>query len=321
MKINNEESFLEIDFARDVKQGLSKNLKEIPCKYFYDQKGSNLFDLITEQEEYYLTRTEKQILEFQFSELEQLFSQIDEIVEFGPGDGSKAEIILRQFLRWRQLGFNYKAVDISFSAIKTSLSRLSKFQNLKLSYHIGDFSSFKFSTNHTGRLFLFLGSSIGNYEPNQAVNFLKEISLLMTSKDLLIIGFDKKKEISKLIAAYNDLAGIAREFNFNLIDRMNTELGANFVKSDFSHFGTYNPMIGAMQSFLVSEKVQKIYFKVLNESFHFDLGEAIHVENSFKYSDKDILDMAVSAGFSIVHNLEDEKKMFTDSVWKVKKFD
>jgi L-histidine N-alpha-methyltransferase len=142
----------------------------------------------------------------------------------------------------------------------------------------------------------------------------------MTSKDLLIIGFDKKKEISKLIAAYNDLAGLAREFNLNLMDRMNTELGANFVRNNFSHFGTYNPMIGAMQSFLISEKVQKIYFKVLNESFQFDMGEAIHVENSFKYSDKDILDIAESAGFTIVRNFEDEKKMFTDSIWKVKKF-
>jgi L-histidine N-alpha-methyltransferase len=156
MKINNAENFLECDFARDVKEGLSKNLKEIPSKYFYDQKGSLLFDLITEQEEYYLTRMEKHILEFQFCELEQLVSQIDEIVEFGPGDGSKAEIILKQFLRWRPLGLNYKAVDISLSAIKHSLNRLSKFRNLKLSSHIGDFSSFKFSTNNSGRLFLFL---------------------------------------------------------------------------------------------------------------------------------------------------------------------
>jgi L-histidine Nalpha-methyltransferase len=316
---NQEKSFQRSDFASDVELGLSSVPKRISSKYFYDEQGSRLFELITQQEEYYLTRTEKKILESCSNEIYPFISHIKEVVEFGPGDGSKAEIILSHFMTWKSNDLSYNAVDISPSAIEQSLSRLSKFQFVRFNSTIGDYGSFESSTiNNQGRLFLFLGSNIGNYEPKQATDLLRRISLFMAKKDLLLIGFDKKKDIPTLTAAYNDKAKITRDFNLNLLSRMNSELGSNFIQSNFSHHGIYNPLLGAMQSFLISEKPQTIYFETLKNSFDFDFGEAIHVESSFKYSDKDIFNLAQNTGFSVTHNFEDEKKMFTDSLWKRK---
>ncbi|APJ03661.1 L-histidine N(alpha)-methyltransferase [Silvanigrella aquatica] len=318
MKKPNSNLSHDFDFSFEVKFGLNQSQKRIPSKYFYDQKGSHLFNLITEQEEYYLTRIEKFILESRLSELKSLFSHVDEIVEFGPGDGSKAEIILKQFMSWKSLGLNYNAVDISASAVQQCLNRLRKFKNLSLNSIIGDYRTFQSPTNNKGRLFLFLGSNIGNYEPHEATQLLQEIRHCMKKNDFLLIGFDKKKDIAVLTAAYNDRSGITRAFNLNLLERMNTDLGAHFIKDHFSHYGVYNPLVGAMQSFLISKKNQNIYFETLQQSFEFDLGEAIHVENSYKYSDKEISKLAHYAGFCVVENLNDERNMFTNSLWKVK---
>lgn len=308
----------ESDFAIDVIAGLTKNPKRISSKYFYDERGSQLFDQITEQEEYYLTRTEKLILEAHLKKLEPFTTNVKEIVEFGPGDGSKAQIVAEQFIRWRTGGIKYAAVDISPASIQQSLNRLSHIDGLELNSFVGDYNHFKATASKSGRLYLFLGSNIGNYEPLQASSLLQHFRSFMTVQDLLLIGFDKKKDISTLTAAYNDRAGITKEFNFNLLDRMNRELGSDFQKQSFSHHGIYNPLIGAMQSFLVSRKNQKVHFATLSKTFDFDLGEAIHVENSYKYSDNDIATLAKGAKFEVALNLEDERHLFTDSVWRIK---
>lgn len=318
MKMVAEMRSNESEFARDVQIGLSKIPKRISSKYFYDKRGSQLFDLITEQEEYYLTRTEKLILETRLGLLEPLTQGITEVVEFGPGDGSKAKIIVDQMLSWNADGLKYTAVDISPASIQQSLKRMSNTRNLNLDSVIGDYHQFSSPSMNHGRLFLFLGSNIGNYEPDQAVSLLRHFGSLMTSKDVLLIGFDKKNDISTMTAAYNDRAGITRDFNFNLLARMNRELGSDFTIDSFSHHGIYNPLIGAMQSFLISRKNQEIHFESFKRSFSFDLGEAIHVENSYKYSDRDIASLAKSCGFGVAMNLEDNKQLFTDSVWRVK---
>ena len=308
----------ESEFARDVRAGLSNIPRRISSKYFYDERGSQLFDLITEQEEYYLTRTEREILETKLGLLRPLTSEFSEIVEFGPGDGSKGKIVVDQFLKWNENGIKYIGVDISPASIQHCLNLLAGTRNLKVDSFIGDYSHYQPRGKGHHRLFLFLGSNIGNYEPDKALNLLSHFRSLMTHKDLLLIGFDKKKDISTLTAAYNDRAGVTRDFNFNLLDRMNRELGANFQKDLFSHHGIYNPVVGAMQSFLVSRKNQTIYFGSFKRSFDLDLGEAIHVENSYKYSDHDIASLAAKSGFELAMNLEDDKRLFTDSVWKVK---
>ncbi|WP_186644967.1 L-histidine N(alpha)-methyltransferase [Fluviispira vulneris] len=247
---NNKNSLQESEFALDVKQGLESFPKRIPSKYFYDKEGSRLFDLITEQEEYYLTRTEKQILASCASELKPYVGKIKEILEFGPGDGSKAEIILKHFMTWNPKEISYKAIDISISAIEQSLARFRKYPNIQTSSIIGDYNSFSSpAIDNNGRFFLFLGSTIGNYDPAQVKDLLSGISQHMTKNDFLLIGFDKKKDISLLTEAYNDKANITHDFNLNLLVRMNAEIGSNFIKSNFSHHGFYNPLIGAMQSF------------------------------------------------------------------------
>lgn len=308
----------ESEFAVDVMTGLSKSPKRISSKYFYDQRGSQLFDQITEQEEYYLTRTEKLILETQLKKLEPITPNIREIVEFGPGDGSKAKIIVEQFIRWKPHGLRYTAVDISPSSIQQSLNRLSHIDGLELTSFVGDYSHFKSTHSNSGRLYLFLGSNIGNYEPPQARSLLLHFHSFMSPQDLLLIGFDRKKDISTLTAAYNDRAGVTKEFNFNLLDRLNRELGSDFQKQSFSHHGIYNPLIGAMQSFLVSSKNQKVRFEPFKKTYEFDLGEAIHVENSYKYSDNDIAALAKNAKFEVALSIEDERKLFTDSIWRIK---
>jgi dimethylhistidine N-methyltransferase len=314
-----------VDFANEVWRGLRSTPKRIPSKYLYDERGSQLFNEITQLDEYYLTRTERKIIEDNAGVIFELAPTINEIVEFGCGDGIKTEVILRRLLENRS-EIKYSPIDISPSAITEAKGRIeTDLPDVHVEGYVGDYFSFlkekSFSPNHASRLFLFLGSNIGNYESSDAIRFLRSIRENMSDRDFLLIGFDMKKDISVLNAAYNDKKGVTAEFNFNLFDRMNRELGANFNRNGFSHYGCYNPVIGAMQSFLISTRTQQVVFDRIGakiEKIEIAFGEAIHLENSFKYSFADISKLAEDSGLSISGNLTDELMYFTDSVWKKK---
>ncbi|NTV47368.1 MAG: L-histidine N(alpha)-methyltransferase, partial [Chlorobiales bacterium] len=176
-------------------------------------------------------------------------------------------------------------------------------------------------TTHRKNLILFIGSNIGNFSWQQSKHFLQSLWNWLNPDDYVMIGFDLKKDIDLLVSAYNDSAGITRDFNLNLLDRINKELGGNFNLRQFRHYEPYNVWTGAMESYLVSEKRQTVFIKELSMYFNFETLEPIHVESSHKYSESDIRHLAGQTGFMIEHMLYDSKKYFVDSVWRVQKAD
>ena len=164
---------------------------------------------------------------------------------------------------------------------------------------------------------LFLGSSIGNFNLAEMKEFLDMLRSFLHPGDYLLIGFDLLKDIEVLLQAYNDRDGITREFNLNILTRMNRELGANFIINSFYHYGTYNVYTKAMESYLVSNKAQIVYIKAMKKSFNFKEFEAIHVESSQKYSLSDINNLARKQGAKVINNFMDKKRYFVDSLWQV----
>ena len=166
------------------------------------------------------------------------------------------------------------------------------------------------------KVLLFLGSTIGNFIYKDALRFLKELNQQMNQEDLLLIGFDLKKDPTIILNAYNDQKGITEAFNLNLLERINNELDGNFNLGDFYHYPTYNPNNGEAQSYLISKKEQKIAIKALDQTFHFEEGESIFMEISKKYDTETINKLAEEAGFEVKENFFDQKRYFTNSLWK-----
>jgi dimethylhistidine N-methyltransferase len=308
------------DFASDVNEGLSCIRKNIKPKYFYDEIGSNLFEQICVQPEYYLTRTEADILRKKSAEIALLCPRDISIVELGSGSSCKTRILFRHLLR-KQNFLYYFPIDVSRSILRQSVQKLSSdFSNL---YVIGISSDYAegidkaiqiINTKHHipfGKLILFLGSSIGNLEPTNATSFLNLIRDRMEKEDLLLIGFDlQKKDQVILNAAYNDKAGVTAKFNMNLLSRINRELGGHFDLGNFYHHAFYNHDKGRIEMHLVSNTDQRVRIDVIDKSFDFKEGESIHTENSYKYSLEQIHALSENNGFELKMNFLDKKEWF-----------
>ncbi|WP_138381188.1 L-histidine N(alpha)-methyltransferase [Luteithermobacter gelatinilyticus] len=310
------------DFAKAVRQALSGRKKRLPSKYLYDDRGSALFVEITKLPEYYLTNCETEIFRtLSPAIIDCLPDSVDEIVELGCGDGQKTEILLNSFAR-RKPGLKFVPVDIHPASVKKIGTRISSvLSDVEVSGYVGDYFAYlneKPPIPDHARLFLFLGSNIGNFDPDEAVHFLCKLHDLLDQEDYLLIGMDLKKEVPVMQAAYDDSQGVTTAFNLNLLHRMNRELDADFDPGSFYHHACYNAELGAMQSFLLSRKTQDVHLAALGMTVHFDLLEALHVENSFKYSFQDIHALAQHAGFHVVENFLDSKAYFTDSLWRKK---
>lgn len=310
-------------FALDILVGLSETRKSIPSIYHYDVAGSILFNQITEASEYYPTNCEKETLE---TNVQRIAGYADNapfnLVEFGPGDGSKTKILLDYFLK-HNFDFQYMPLDISESALEGILDNYkAAYPNLEINGLVADyFSGVNWLKNRYNRknLILFLGSNIGNFNYGQTRLFLRNLWNCLNDGDIVIIGFDLKKDIELLLKAYNDSEGVTAEFNLNLLRRINRELGGEFDLTKFRHFGTYDVFSGAMESYLVSLLDQDVVIKEIGRSFHFDAWEPIHTEYSYKYHESDIYSLAKDTGFVVRENMYDSKKYFTDSVWEVHK--
>lgn len=309
-------------FAEDVLEGLCASRKSISAKYFYDDKGSELFQQITQHEDYYLTRAEFEILNRIKTELPAKInsSEID-IIELGAGDGHKTDLVLQGFL---EAGYkvNYYPIDISSKAMTLLEENISKSDNLKITGVVGEyFEGLRYvrSLSDNKILAFFLGSNIGNFNKVQCQVFLRKIWSALNHDDNILIGFDLKKVIDQLIRAYNDEGNYTKQFNLNLLSRINNELGANFNLNRFQHFGTYNPLLGAMESFLISTAEQSVYIKDLERTFSFKEYESIHLEYSFKFLRSDIAFLSEVAGFKLLENFTDQKEQFIDSLWQVQK--
>lgn len=309
------------EFMNDVLIGLSKVNKQIQSKYFYDDRGSELFNQITRHPDYYLTGCELDILDTNKNELSTLMkNETFNLIELGPGEGIKTRLLIDQFIK-DKLSFTYFTIDISKKYLRKIIEKFDKqLPNLETIALNSDYlNGIKWlSSNSNKRNFLlFLGSSIGNFDLNSAKEFLGMLRSFLHPGDYVLIGFDLVKDIDVLMKAYNDRDGITREFNLNLLRRMNNDLGANFNIDAFHHYGTYNVYTRAMESHLISKKEQIVYIESLKKSFGFKEFESIHVESSHKYTLSQVEKLAHSTQFKVVKNYTDLKRYFLNSLWCV----
>lgn len=310
-------------FETDVLEGLSASPKRLSSKYFYDAAGDKLFQDIMHMPEYYLTDKEFEIFQTHRQDiLDRLPSGPFDLVELGAGDGFKTKVLLRHFLDAGR-NFRYLPIDISKNVLKTLAQALKKeLPTLEVLPGEGEYFRVLESLKEIGtcpKVVLFLGANIGNLSPENAQRFLRELNKSLHPGDMVLIGFDLKKDPQIIQNAYDDPAGITAAFNLNLLRRMNRELSADFQMDQFKHWETYNPITGETRSYIVSKSDQDVHFKSLNKTFHFDAWEAIEVELSLKYSIKEIDNLAAQTQFAPIHKFQDQQGYFVNVLWKVEK--
>lgn len=277
----------------EVLQGLAERPRRIAPKFFYDERGSRLFDAICELPEYYLTRAEMAILESAASEVAGLAGPDVTLIELGSGASRKIRLLLEAVRPRRYLG-----IDISREFLRQSAERLARdYPWLEVHAACADFTQDFELPDGAGegkRLAFFPGSTIGNFEPPEALAFLQRVRRLIQPDGALLIGVDLKKDPGILHAAYNDSAGLTAQFNLNLLARLRAELGAELDPRGFRHRAFYNAARGRVEMHLVSRRAQDI--RLAGQRFPFAPGEGIHTENSYKHSVDEFHALARGAG-------------------------
>lgn len=302
------------DFAGDVRAGLSARPKQLPCLYFYDERGSRLFERICELPEYYLTRAEHSILKAHADELAALLTGPVDLVDLGSGNSGKTRLVIEALLR-RQRRLRFIPVDISSSMLReSSLALLETYTGLEILAVASEYQDGLDYLDAEGgppRLVLWLGSNVGNFTPREAVGFLRRLGGAMRPGDELLIGIDLRKDPAILAAAYDDAAGVTARFNLNLLARVNRELGGGFDLDAFAHEARWNEAEGRMEMHLRSLRRQSVRIEALGLDLTFAEGETIHTENSCKYSLKGIETLAAEAGFAIGRQWLDDLSRFS----------
>lgn len=304
-------------FAEEVLNGLQAKQKHLSSKYFYDEKGDELFQQIMHLEEYYLTRRELEIFTVQKKKILEAFYDGEpfRIIELGAGDGLKTKVLLSFFLE-QGIDFTYSPVDISGNALDLlEVSLKSELPELKIDPFQGDYFdalSGISATNEKDVVF-FLGSNIGNFNLQASEEFLSQLQSFLKKGDILLMGVDLKKDPSIILKAYNDAKGVTRAFNLNLLERINRELDGTFDLSRFLHYPYYNPQTGECRSYLISKTDQVV--EVAGEKVAFNAWESIFMEISKKYDLQELQQLANGTGFSEVSNLLSADKWFADVLW------
>ena len=284
-------------FRDDVFKGLAGPEKTLPCKYFYDAPGSELFDKICGLDEYYPTRTETALLEKYGPEMADLIGPDVCLIEFGCGSLTKTRRLLEALDRPAL----FVPIDISEDHLLRSAESLAAdFQGLDVQPVVADFTRpvdlpEQARSGGQKRVGFFPGSTIGNFDHDGAVEFLKTIAEMVSGGGGLLIGADLKKDEDILVRAYDDEEGITEAFNLNIIERINRELGGDFDVSQFRHLALYNRRLGRIEIYLESQKDQTVHIQ--GRDFKFREGETIHTENSYKYHVEEFSALAQSAGF------------------------
>jgi dimethylhistidine N-methyltransferase len=296
------------DMRAEVIKGLSEGQKRIAPKFFYDRRGSQLFDAITELPEYYPTRTEIGILRSHGAEMADLVGRGALLVELGSGSSLKIRVLLNALQP-----SVYVPVDISREHLLESATDLAgSFPGLEVHAACADYSvpfDLPVEPHGDGRAAFFPGSSIGNFDPGEAFRFLQRVGALVGSGGKLLIGVDLVKDAETLRAAYNDARGITADFNLNLLRRINRELGADFDLSLFEHDAFFNEREKRIEMHLVSRAVQNV--RVAGRRFTFQEGESIHTENSYKYTVEGFRSLAREAGFEAERCWTDPNRLFS----------
>jgi len=303
------------EFLSDVINGLRQRPASIPPKYFYDAKGSKLFDAITELAEYYPTRSEIALLKQHADEIAGEVGTGSLLVEPGGGSCAKVHILLKGLKPCA-----YVPMDISKDHLQMAAQELAaQFPWLEIHAACTDFTremKMPPSAPQGTKVAFFPGSSIGNFDPAGAVAFLQSIATLVGPGGYLLIGVDLKKDKKILEAAYDDAAGVTAQFNLNLLARINRELGGNFDLAQWQHLALYNEALGRIEMHLRSRCQQTV--KIGSESFDFAQDETIHSENSYKYSVEEFNALATQAGFVSQQVWVDDKQLFSIHLFRVK---
>jgi L-histidine N-alpha-methyltransferase len=283
------------EFVRDILAGVRQKSKTLPCRYFYDARGSDLFEAITELPEYYPTKAEIALLEAHAGQMAELAGPGCCLIEFGSGSSRKTDILLRALPDLAA----YVPIDISETALAGAAARLAQaFPRLRVQPIHADFNAdltLPASLQAVKRLGFFPGSTIGNFTQAEAVAFLRRARQLLGANSAFIVGADLKKDVATLIRAYDDSTGVTAAFNLNLLRRINREAGANFDLDGFAHLAIYNEEAGRIEMHLRSKRAQTV--TIAGERIHFHAGETIHTENSHKYSVEEFQAMAHGAGW------------------------
>lgn len=299
----------EDDFAGDVRDGLARTPKRIASKYFYDARGSALFEVICAQPEYYLTRVESAILGEHAADIAAAIGPRPLLVEYGSGSAVKTRLLLRALID--PVGF--VPIEISHSALKVSVEALSgEFPDVETLPVCADFTgpvTLPVARRRQRRVVVFFpGSTLGNFEHREAIDLLREMRAVIGPNGAALVGIDLRKETATIEAAYNDAAGVTAEFTLNLLRRMNRELEADFDITRFRHRAAYNALAGRIETHIVSRTDQQV--RVDGRNVHFAESEAMLVEYSCKYSQAGFAHMAVSAGLRVARTWTDPQRMF-----------
>lgn len=294
-------------FRADVINGLSEPIPAIPARWFYDRRGSELFDAITRLPAYYPTRTETALLEAKMPEIARLVGQACAVVEFGAGSATKTPILLREVKPKA-----YVPVDISGDYLRESAGVVDRdFPDIAVYPVEADF------TNHVElpaaiaglpRLGFFPGSTIGNFVPQSATDLLRHFRTILGTGAKLLIGMDRVKSVKRLIAAYDDAEGVTAEFNLNLLRRINRELGADIPVDAFRHQARWNDMLGRIEMHLVATR--DVDFRIEDQRFAFRKGQSIHTENSHKYGQRGARLLLLAGGWTPVAEWTDPDEDF-----------
>ncbi len=315
----------ETPVASAVREGLCAAPRRLPPWLFYDHDGSLLFEQITRLPEYYLTRTEREIFSAHASRIIAQAAEPDEaeaarlrpprlrIVELGAGSADKTRLLLRAAVA-RQGTVIYEPVDVSASALETARSRIEQeIAGVHVVPRVMDYThGFDLEPAADGerRLVLYIGSSIGNYDPQPAARLLEGIRAALEPGDALLLGVDLRKDQPTLLAAYDDAAGVTARFNLNLLARLNRELGADFDLASFAHRAEWNPAQSRMEMNLESLTAQTVRLTALDLEVSFRAGERIHTENSYKYLPGQAEAMLAAAGFAAESTWTDARGWF-----------
>lgn len=306
-------------FLSAVRKGLrSSPQKTLPSRYFYDAKGSSLFQQIMALPEYYLTRAEMDIFRNKTAALISALNMKPQLhydlVELGPGDGTKTIHLLEGLLD-NGYRFDYLPVDISQSALNGLTAMLQKeLPGLNVVPQQGDyFAKLKaLNLHHRPKVVLILGSNIGNLLDAEVSEFIDQLGASLSPGDKILLGVDLVKAKEIVLPAYSDAQGITAEFNLNLLDRINRELGADFNRRQFEHRATYEASEGIAKSYLISQVRQSV--RIGSEVFHFTAGESIHTEISRKYNDEIINGILQPTNISVAAKITDSQNLFADYV-------
>jgi L-histidine N-alpha-methyltransferase len=311
-------STLAEDFGRDVREGLTSARKALPPRWFYDALGSALFDAICFLPEYYVMRAEAELLASYRTEIVDAFGANVRLVELGSGAARKTRLLL-DVLTERQAEVEYVPVDVDAQMLERSGRELLKdYPTLRVLAVCSDFTKPSVPLEAAGpfkhgrTVVLFLGSTIGNLDPEGAVAMLRDLRNGLATGDALFLGADLRKSRDILEPAYDDPLGVTAAFNLNLLGRINRELGGHFSLETFRHRAFYDEAHGRIEMHLVSTRAQRIRIDALQLEVSFDEGETIHTESSYKHDDTTLATLAAAAGFTIEQRWTDSRGWFAD---------